>query len=156
MNAVNLTSANNYESIEELMTSLTDDQNKIAADTPVHQPLPRPRKIIPNRQGHKRSTRTAMASELEANYTRRLIYDIILRYFISPVTSYTISNRLYDLGPNEAITLNSLIGISPSHNRPDKSSYLQITEELTASNLFLINNPRRNAINIRKNINYQQ
>jgi len=157
LNDINLPYAhNNNESIDELINLLAGDQHEQNTDISVNQQLQAAlRHSGPNPQRQPRTSRTEMLEELEANPNRRLIFDIVLRYFISPLTSYSIASRLYDLGPSNSLTLSALVNSASPYNRPDKPSQLRMIEELTASNIFITNQTRRNAIQIRKNNNYQ-
>jgi len=157
LNDINLPYAhNNNESIDELINLLAGDQHEQNTDIPENERLPTPRNTGPNRQRQQRIRQAEMLEELEANPNRRLIFDIVLRYFISPLTSYSIATRLFDLGPSDTITLNILVNSAPPINRPDKPSQLRMVEELTASSIFITSQPRRNVIQIRKNNNYRQ
>ena len=91
--------------------------------------------------------------ELENNPIKRYIFEIISRYYSSRIISYKITNRLYCLGPNDAINLSTLLTWIAPIDRPDKSSQLEMIEELSVSNLFIINRPKRNTFQIRRNIN---
>ena len=156
LNDVNLPYAhNNNESIDELINLLAGDQHEQNTDISVNQQHQAPRNSGPNPQRQPRTSQNEMLEELEANPNRRLIFDIVLRYFISPLTSYSIASRLYDLGPSNSLTLSALVNSASPYNRPDKPSQLRMIEELTASNIFITNQTRRNAIQIRKNNNYQ-
>jgi hypothetical protein len=55
--------------------------------------------------------------ELNSNPTLRLIFEIIYRYLNSKKVSYTIANSLYNLGPNESMTLNTIINFACSKKK---------------------------------------
>ena len=140
--------------IDELINILAGDQHEQFADIHDNERLHAPRYTGPNRQRQPRTNRTEIVAELEANPGFRLIFDIIVSYFTSPGTSYKIANRIYNLGPNEKITLNALVNSAASNNRLNKSSQLQMIEELSATGMFIISHPRQNATHIVKNFNF--
>jgi len=155
LNDVNLPYAhNNNESIDELINLLAGDQHEQNTDISVNQQLQTPRHSGPNPQRQPRTSRTEIITELQANPSLRLIFDIISSYFTGPGTSYKIANRIYSLGPNETITLNALVNAAASNNRLDKTSQLQLVGELTSTGMFIVSHPRQNATHIMKNINF--
>ena len=66
--------------IDELINILAGDQHEQFADIHDNERLHAPRYTGPNRQRQPRTNRTEIVAELEANPSRRLIFDIILRY----------------------------------------------------------------------------
>jgi len=142
---------NNNEFVDEILNLLTNSQNDGATNNFNDQTLIRQETGINVVRPRERINRTEMLLELEANSRRRAIFEIISRYFTSPNVSYTIVNRLYNLEVGEMITLNALIKIATSRDRPAKASQLQMMDELVASNIFTITQPKRNVVQIRKN-----
>ena len=146
---------NNNEFVDELMNLLTNNQNDEAANNFNNQTLIRQvtgMNIVRPRE--RRINRTEMLAELEVNYTRRAIFEIISRYFNSSIVSYSITNRLYNLEVGDMITLNALIKTATSSDRPARASQIQLMDELIASNIFIITQPKQNVVQIRKNNDY--
>ena len=156
LNHVNLPYAhNNNESIDELINLLAGDQREQTTNFSVNRQLHSPRHTGPNRQRHNRLITAEAAEGLETNLPRRSVFLIIVKYFDNRALALTITNRLFELGIDESLTLTALLSPITSKSRPGKAAQIQLIEDLIESNIFLINRGKSNSVIIRKNPSYQ-
>jgi hypothetical protein len=143
----NMARTDSDDYIEDLMNILAagQSQNEQIIETDTIQP--QTQSILTNQsysRQQRRPSRAEIAAELEASPELQIIFDIISRYFISPSTSFTVTKKLYNLGPNDSLALSSLVYAACSSNRLDKVSQLRLVEELSSTNLFIISHPKNN------------
>jgi hypothetical protein len=152
----NMARTDSDDYIEDLMNILAagQSQNEQIIETDTIQP--QTQSILTNQsysRQQRRPSRAEIAAELEASPELQIIFDIISRYFISPSTSFTVTKKLYNLGPNDSLALSSLVYAACSSNRLDKVSQLRLVEELSSTNLFIISHPKNNATKIKRCFN---
>ena len=132
--------AGNRDEANELDTNIQSNDAFITSTTPASNQR---RAQISNRD-------SIIIDELRTNVTLRSIYDIIIKYYSSTITAYTISKRLFNLQPDEVLTLSAILKLTAAKYRPGREEQSQMVQDLISLNLFSITSPRSNAYLIRK------
>ena len=74
--------------------------------------------------------------ETEGSANRPSLHAIISRYFLSPVVSRNITNRLDSLEIGEPLLLNNLMKSTGPESRPNNETKMQMLVDLRNANLF--------------------
>ena len=132
--------AGNQDEINELDTNIQSNDSFITSKTSASN----------QRRAQISKRDSIIIDELRTNGTLRSIYDIIIKYYSSTITAYTISNRLFNMQPDEVLTLSTLLQLTAAKYRPGREEQSQMVQDLISLNLFSITSPRSHAYLIRK------
>ena len=121
------------ETLNDWFDSLARDQNEY------DQPTIEPQTLIINSRQRQRSApvmNRLRDFETEGSANRPSLHAIISRYFLSPVVSRNITNRLDSLEIGEPLLLNNLMKSTGPESRPNNETKMQMLVDLRNANLF--------------------